>query len=225
MRTLPTTVKLAIVLDCTASMQTWIDDSVTMIRDTVASTLASHPTSRVEVALVAYRDYGDAVRHHRVDFTTPDEIERVLRNLDAEGGDDDAEDVAGAFECARSLTWEHSEVRMLVHITDAPAHGRQFHGPRVSDRFPDGDPEGRDPVHTLVCLAAQWIDITFVRITSRTDRMIDVFREAMAAQCLGQLRVIDLHSESYEGQGGSLSYEVTQAVSDAVSRYTSSQDR
>jgi hypothetical protein len=106
-----------------------------------------------------------------------------------------------------------------------------YHLPRVSDRFPDGDPDGKDPRESLQHLALQDVEFTFVRITSSTDTMIDVFHEVYTRN-RGNFKVIDLHPQTYGGQYGNrranmaelLSPAVTATVSAAVSRYTSSQD-
>lgn len=225
----PIVIKLAFVLDCTGSMEPWIQEAKTKIQEIVNSTDVPSG-AQFEVAVVAYRDYGDVVRRRVIDFTGPHEAEHFLQDIHAEGGDDEAEDVAGALDRAYGLTWGPSDVRMIFHIADAPAHGIEFHTPRVSDRFPYGDPDGKDPVITLRDLARQEVDFTFVRITSSTDVMIDVFDEIYREEG-GMFKVIDLNPQSYRGEYGGrranmaelLSPAVTRTVSAAVSRYTSSQ--
>lgn len=227
MRTPSVIVKIAFVLDCTGSMEHWIYEAKTKIQEIVSSTRGLHPNAEFEVALVAYRDYDDVVRRRVVDFTTPDDVVRALRGIRAEGGDDAAEDVAGALERTCSLTWGPSDVRLVFHIADAPAHGIQFHGPRVSDRFPEGDPDGNDPLRSLRHLAEMNAEFTFVRITSSTDMMIDVFHATFTRHG-GRFRVIDLHPQSYDGRYGTrrenmaelLSPAITRIVSDAVTQYS-----
>jgi hypothetical protein len=224
-------VKLAFVLDCTGSMDPWIHEAKTKIQEIVSSTHELHPNAECEVALVAYRDYGDTVRRRIVDFTTPAVVVRALQGIHAEGGDDAAEDVAGALYRTCGLTWGPSDVRMVFHIADAPAHGIQFHAPRVSDRFPEGDPEGHDPMDSLRDLAEMGADITFVRITSSTDVMIDVFH-AMYTRHGGRYRIIDLHPQSYDGRYGAprenmaelLSPAITRVVTNVVSQHIASQE-
>lgn len=225
-------VKIAFVLDCTGSMEPWIHESKSKIQQIITQNRREHPNAHFEVALVAYRDYGDTVRRRVVDFTTASQIVRALESIHAEGGDDQSEDVAGALDRTCGLTWGPSEVRMVFHIADAPAHGSLYHAPRVSDRFPEGDPDGHDPRSLLRHLASEDIQYTFVRITSSTDKMIDVFHDVYT-HAAGVFRVIDLHPQSYDGRYGRvtsgnmadvLSPAVTRIVSDAVTQYTSSQD-
>lgn len=222
-------IKIAFLLDCTGSMQPWIDKAKITIEETVATVRNEH-SGYIEVALVAYRDYGDAMRRRIVDFTSSEQIIKTLEDIVAEGGDDEAEDVAGGLDRICGLTWGPSDVRMVFHIADAPAHGLEFHSFRVSDRYPDGDPDGNDPFVLLAHLACQEVEYTFVRITSSTDRMIDVFHNIYAEEN-GRFRVIDLNPQSYDGRYGPgrrdmaelLSPAVTRIVSETVTRHTSSQ--
>ena len=223
--------KIAFALDCTGSMGPWIHEAKTKITEIVEEVRRDHLNTHIEVALVAYRDYGDTIRRHVTDFTSPEKIEEALHSIEASGGDDEAEDVAGALDRICSLTWGPSDVRMTFLIADAPAHGRIYHLPRVSDRYLDGDPDGIDPRDALAHLAQQDVDFTFVRITSSTDMMIDVFHNVYTEES-GHFRVIDLNPQSYDGRYGPrranmaeyLSPAVTRIVSDTVTRYTSSQD-
>ena len=227
--TYPIVIKLAFALDCTGSMEPWIQEAKTKIQEIVNSTDVPSG-AQFEVAVVAYRDYGDVVRRRVIDFTGPHEAEHFLQDIHADGGHDEAEDVAGALDRICGLTWGPSDVRMVFHIADAPAHGRIFHSPHISDRFLDGDPDGKDPRDALAFLARQDVEFTFVRITSSTDMMIDVFDNVYREEG-GLFKVIDLNPQTYAGAYGRrranmaelLTPAVTATVSAAVTRYTSSQ--
>lgn len=223
----PIVVKMAFVLDCTASMGPWIHQAKTKIGDIIGKSRVTHPGAEFDIALVAYRDYDDFMRFRVVDFTTENQIVAALEQIHPEGGDDDAEDVAGALRRAFGLDWVDADVRLLFHIADAPAHGREFHRPAVSDRFPDGDPEGVEPREYLAGFSGMKVDYTFVRITTSTDKMIDVFSKVYDPS---RFRVIDLHPQSYDGRYGNADYPeqllspaVTRMVTDSITRYTSSQ--
>jgi len=218
MRTL--SVNVALVVDCTSSMEPWIDELQTKIGGIVDSLHNQYPSATLRMALVAYRDYGDSVEREVVDFTSPYDVQEALDEIHAFGGGDDADDVAGGLEAAVDLTWGLADVRTVIHIADAPAHGRRFHGASVSDRFLAGDPEGRCPVQCLRTLANRGISYTFVRITSATDMMMEVFLDVIT-QRGGHMSVIDLHPDSYDGRYGGASTEtmselLSQAVTDTI---------
>lgn len=210
-----TTVKVAFVLDCTASMEPWIHVAKTRIGEIVDTVCDDHPTAVIEVGLVAYRDYGDLMRFRIVDFTTPEAVMKSLRNVHAEGGDDEAEDVANALHRATRLSWDDTEICMVFHITDAPAHGRLFHTSRVSDRFPHGDPDGLDPRDSISEMSQQGFHYTFIKITSSTDTMIDVFHNVWLGS--GDFRVLSLTPQLF-GPG------IANVMSQTITQYTSSQD-
>ena len=224
-------VKIAFVMDCTGSMERWIHQAKTKIQDIIDKTRQDNPQARFQVAFVGYRDYGDTTRFHTVDFTSPNQLVSEIRDIRAEGGDDEAEDVAGALRCAVNLTWHPSNVRMLFHIADAPAHGERYHSIRVSDRFPRGDPEGFDPRDFLNTLVRDRVDYTFVRITPRTDTMIEVFHD-LYKRMDGVFTIIDLHPQTYDGRYGAFDGDMSAAflpsisglVSRRVTQHISSQD-
>lgn len=225
-------VKIAILLDCTASMGPWIDQARAKISDILEQNRQAHPNAEFQVALVAYRDYDDPDGFHVINFTNVDEIVRVLDTLYAEGGFDEAEDVAGALlEVSRLDGWNHSDLQLIVHLADAPAHGEMFHDSHVSDRFPNGDPNGFDPLDSITNFAQDGYHYTFVKITASTDKMIGVFREVYSRNG-GRFRVIDLDPQTYDGRFGQvrdgntsrmLGQALSQAISETIDHYTSSQ--
>jgi hypothetical protein len=224
-------VKLCFVMDCTGSMGPWIDAAKTKIQEMTDKVIADNPGTLVEVALVGYRDYGDIQRFHVVDFTEPENVMRELHLIRADGGDDEAEDVVGGLMRVLRLSWDGADVQMVVHIADAPAHGLQYHSPNVSDRFPEGDPSEWDPAEFINRMSVGGMHYTFVKITTATDTMLDVFYNAWTKR--GTFRVIDLRPQHYDRRLGTprngnmsdlLSPAVSNHVSQVVSRYTASQD-
>ena len=215
-------VKVAFLLDATASMGPWIRAAKNKILEMMDDIKADNPEVNVQIALVAYRDYGDRHRYHVQDFTTAERIQDVLNTVHAHGGADEAEDVAGGLVAATDLSWNDAGVSMIVHIADAPAHGNRFHDAHVSDRFPDGDPDGWDLEGLVSSLAEDNIDYTFVKITSTTDRMIDVFQSAYADD--SKFRVIDLRDQDEPIAAEMLSRGVSRAVTMSIAQSTSSQE-
>jgi len=175
-------VNVAIVLDVTDSMQEWID----ICRDTLAGIIASlkikHQDTLFKLSFVGYRDFNDTVPFIILDFTHDISlIKQTIQSIDADGGDDIAEDVAGALEKVLKLSWSENSTNIVLWIADAPAHGTNYHSILISDRYPKGDPRGRDPKTQITELFSRGIDFTFFRITSDTDIMVNTFYEASNA--------------------------------------------
>jgi hypothetical protein len=63
---------------------------------------------------------------------------RQVRQLVAQGGGDEPEDVLAAFNQAATLNWT-GRARFLINIADAPAHGRECND-CTQDTYPMGSP-------------------------------------------------------------------------------------
>jgi len=166
--------KVCFVLDCTASMGPWIDAARNRILDLLEDLRDKHPNFKICVAFIGYRDFGE--QWYMVNFTENyRKIHDTVMSIDALGGGDEAEDVAGAYEWMTKLNW-HADVRAVFHITDAPNHGMVYHDHRVSDDHPDGHPtvDLRQEVKTL---ARNNVDLTLFRIHKSTDIMYRLMRE------------------------------------------------
>lgn len=121
-------VDLAFVLDVTGSMSGEIEAMKRTI-DAVATEIVSAGTSRVRLALVAYRDYWDTPVFETYDLT--DDLESFrsdVEGLRASGGGDRPEAVNEAMDWATRLDWDlDATARMAFVIADAPPHPDEEH--------------------------------------------------------------------------------------------------
>lgn len=167
------TLKVCFVLDCTASMTPWIEASKNKIHKLMEELSSSHKDFRIFVSFIGYRDFGEVT--HRVDFTENIRyLHDVISGIHAEGGNDQAEDVAGAYSWLNSLDWS-ANVRCVFHITDAPNHGFEYHEDYVEDDYPDGNPV-IDLSEEVEILAYNGIDLTVFRLNETTDKMYLIMR-------------------------------------------------
>jgi hypothetical protein len=181
-------------MDCTASMQMWIDAARDEIYTILGASLQEYPDADFEVAFVGYRDHGDTTQYITVNFTRDiEDIRQRIAEVDAIGGWDMAEDVAGGLQRAVGLfpNTQRRGVRHIVHILDAPPHGNQYHGPDVRDRYPNGDPNGNDPLHWIRDMSRKAIDYTIIKVDSSIDTMIDLFHNSYTTD-EAAFRVIDI---------------------------------
>jgi len=226
-----TLVKICFVMDCTGSMEPWIQQAKTKIAEISRKIELENPGAEVLISFVGYRDYGDEQRSIVIPFQEPKYTMREIRGVIAEGGDDQAEDVAHAMMDAHHMDWREADVKCVFHIADAPAHGLQFHSPSVSDRYPRGDPNGLDPRDFVERMSFLDINFTFVKINGTTDTMIEQFHNCYGNG--GEFRVIDLRPQRFDASLGDPQGHVSNLLSEAVSRdvtqsirrYTSSQER
>jgi hypothetical protein len=205
-------------------MGPWISEAkrktVTMVKDVSDS----NPGADVSVAFVGYRDYGDKTKIVRIDFRSPEAAQRAIQSLEADGGNDAAEDVATALFTVLSLSWT-GELKFVIHIADAPAHGTQFHSVSLSDRFPSGDPEGLDPRDSVEKFSFLNMNYTFIKISRHTDRMIDEFERCYRQG--GTFTVLDLLHQTEQSTGDpepmTFSEDVSRHINASITLHTSSQ--
>jgi hypothetical protein len=219
-------VYVCFVIDCTASMSVWIEEAKNKTVEIMDNVKRDQPNATILVGFVGYRDYGDARQYKVVDFSPAEYTMNAIQDVYAEGGDDEAEDVAGALFRALHLCWSAGDVRMIFHIADAPAHGLDFHSATVSDRFPRGDPNGLDPRDSVEKFSFLNIDYTFVKTSNTTDSMIEKFAKCYAHG--GMFQVLDLRPQGprvsiCSDPAMNLSREVTRHITQSIAMYTSSQ--
>ncbi|CAG8797755.1 8074_t:CDS:2 [Cetraspora pellucida] len=82
------------------------------------------------------------------------------------------------------MTWSNA-TRIIIHIGDAPPHGRRF--TNLFDDYPDGDPNGLTAESVLKKMQLKKILYYFGKINNSTDVMINVFREI-----IGEFAIFDL---------------------------------
>jgi uncharacterized protein YegL len=119
-------IEVAFVLDTTGSMSGLIDGAKRKIWQ-IANQLASgKPTPEIRIALVAYRDRGDAYVTRVLDLTRDlDAVYAELQGFVADGGGDGPESVNQALHEARTrLSWSRGPgvYRAIFLVGDAPPH-------------------------------------------------------------------------------------------------------
>ena len=130
--------------------------------------------SEVRVAVVSYKDHQCPINIEFLDFTTS--TDRVFLFLDGLGpgnGVDFPEDVLGGINQALRASW-HQQTRCMIHIGDAPPHGRGLHDlDPISDHYytPGSEPHGLKYNSLLGKLVRLNINYALLRITAYTDRM------------------------------------------------------
>ena len=208
------------MLDCTSSMGPYIEAARNQIKTIIEDTRRATGNVNFRVAFVGYRDIEDKNRGSFITFTPMiDTITSILFITEPEGGYDTCEDVAGGFDLAMIMDWKDADVRTLVHIADAPCHGKDFHTKDVWDNHPDNDYGILDKCLALV---NNGIDYTFVKINDSTDIMYDKFSEIYAMFPERTCQMISLpHDVDPDIMERTLSAELTRTITSAVTQHTS----
>ncbi|KAJ4224224.1 hypothetical protein NW757_014354 [Fusarium falciforme] len=176
---------LLFLIDTTYSMNPYIDaakNQVISIMNDINT--AFFNKAEVRMAVVGYKDHGDNPHIQYLDFTShSSQVHSFLKTLVASGGGDVPEDVLGGLNQALKASWK-LPTRCIIHITDAPPHGRTLNDlDDDDDRFPQPGSEPHRLTHDAVLkrLIEQSINYALLRINSSTDRMAYTFFNAYAA--------------------------------------------
>jgi hypothetical protein len=192
----PRTVDYCFLIDCTGSMQPYINQARDAIRNIVEkATDLESAAGAIRCAFVGYRDFGDAKQFEILHFTeNVDQFKTFCSTIVASGGGDEAEDVFGGLERAIALSWSpdsYSSTKVIFHIADAPCHGREFHneGYTTGDNYPAGDPNRRTALTLISQIKQRNIQYHFGKIRNSTDTMIKKFSELYGSPIV----TFDLH--------------------------------
>ena len=116
--------------DCTGSMGSYIGKAKETIHKMITEVRKVNEASEIRVGFIAYQDHCNGANLLKVqDFTTDiGRINSFILTLYAGGGGDCPEAVVDALEAAAyKVAWAGKSNKFLVHILDAPPHGREFY--------------------------------------------------------------------------------------------------
>jgi hypothetical protein len=98
---------LALLLDCTSSMASWIERAKDTLKTIIDAVVGANEGLKVRVSFVGYRDFCDDVRFEVLDFT--EDVQKVrdfISKVTANGGGDLPEDLSGGMRKCLDLKWE-----------------------------------------------------------------------------------------------------------------------
>jgi len=132
--------KICFIVDATGSMEMFMASTANKVQNIAEAVKMTNLDMILEVAAVFYRDFGNKNQYEIIPFT--ENIEGFItafKNVEAEGGDDICEDVAGGFRHMLDLDWSGAAIRNVFLVCDAPPHGLEWHTPECNDNFKDND--------------------------------------------------------------------------------------
>lgn len=208
------TLQVCFILDCTASMQPWIDAAKMKIVETLGLIRQRHPDYMIYAAFVGYRDFHDKEQFIRIGFTEAiHDLSNLIMDIKADGGDDACENVAGAYKMVTELEW-HANVRCVFHITDAPNHGLEYHEDYVEDNYPNGH-QYIDLKREVSDLANRNIDLTVFSINASTNKMYRIMENIYKDIYPSGFSVVNLKNRRYDPEHVFYS-EVSQRITTSI---------
>ncbi len=175
---------LVIVMDCTASMDSWIHAAKEQVHSIIAQVQSRFgQKATIRVGFVAYRDYDVPKIRISSKALTENlaEVRSFIAGEKATGGDDSPEDIPGGFQAALGMDW-NANAKLLILVTDAPCHGSRYH-----DFRPDNDTQGRptDPniEEQMREMARRGIGFAMIDIKPRNTKiMVPLLRAAYESE-------------------------------------------
>lgn len=172
-------------------MQSWINKAKETIHDIIDKVIEEckeDGSLKCRVCFVGYRDFGDARRFEVMPFNENlDEVKAFIAKVRADGGNDECEDVQGGLKVALCQDWTEEATKRVVLITDAPPHGKQFHGGKANDNYPNGGPEGLKLADLMKEFCKKDIDFQVIKLNNSVDKTIEVMKE-----CHQEVDVVDM---------------------------------
>lgn len=180
---------LALVMDLTASMGDWIENTKDTLKQVIDTVVAKNPELEVRVAFVGYRDFcdNDIFTVHDFSFDLA-KMKSYISKLEAIGGDDEPEDVAGGLYQLLNLSWHPNSIKLANLVADAPSHGRQYHGTR--DDYPEGSPAGLTLENLMDQIRGKDISFTCYKLENSTEQMYSKMQAAYGSD--GVFTFVDL---------------------------------
>ena len=180
------------IMDCTASMGSYINSCKKDIKEIVKTIKEENNNVKVRVSFVGYRDF-DCGKNSLSVLNFTDDVEKFenyLSGVTANGGGDAAEDMCSGFESALKQNWNSSSTKVGIIVTDAPCHGSRYQ-PNIysSDDYKSGDPKGRDIEKQIEELAQMKIDLYGIKCNSSTDNMFRILSMTYKRICMKDIQV------------------------------------
>lgn len=179
---------ILIILDTTNSMEKYLKIIKKELKSIIERIKEECPLAIVYTGFIGYKDFCDLElgdEYIDIDFKLNiDEICNKIKDIEADGGGDIPEDIAGAFELALIKSWGLGS-KLAILITDSPCHGIEYHDlGRKKDNYPDevysnqNNLFNREKMSDLVeKFTKEDISLVCFDILKITDKMFSKFKE------------------------------------------------
>jgi hypothetical protein len=170
-------------IDVTGSMSSYIERSKKVIANMITN--FSESEDKPLFGVVAYRDHPPQDNTFITKVHQLSDAEKALafvKELRAEGGGDSPEAVLqGLMDSIEKIQWRNLNIpdktykKLIVHVADAPPHGKEFHAENLDDTWPNGCPSGITMAQLASSMNENKIYYHFCRLNTSTDVMQEKF--------------------------------------------------
>ena len=180
-------IDLVFLLDSTASMNCYskdINKTILKIIHDLEKALSKFFFEEIDVlkiGIVTYKDHEDEEKTYLTNIETDltsdiKNIKNILMNIQYIGGKDEPEAVLdGLNTVLTEINWRKNSTKFLVHILDAPCHGKKYHN-LEGDKI-ENCPKNLIYEDVLGNLRKKGINYFVIKINDTIDLMIQEFKK------------------------------------------------
>lgn len=173
---------ILLIVDTTYTMSSYLDNLKDDLKSIIESINDKFPLSVVKTGFIGYKDFDDLELgddYINIDFSINYyQLIKKIKEIQADGGEKDPKDVAGAFKLALEKEWGPGK-KMAILITNSPCHGKEYND--NDDKIPDGynnpDFERKKINDYLEEFITKKIYLIGYKISDKTNKMYTKFRE------------------------------------------------
>ena len=174
---------IVFLLDITSSMESYLENFKVQFNPMIENIRKECPEALVYIGFIGFKDLNDLELgddYINIDLTTNyEKINEIINNIEPDGGDDIAEDIAGAFELCLNQSWK-AKAKITFLITDSPCHGKEYHDldeEQKEDKYLDENPKGRKIGDIITEIFGKSISLFCLKLNKNTDKMFEKFKE------------------------------------------------
>eukprot|EP00604_Paraphysomonas_vestita_P002455 CAMPEP_0174818232 /NCGR_PEP_ID=MMETSP1107-20130205/872_1 /TAXON_ID=36770 /ORGANISM="Paraphysomonas vestita, Strain GFlagA" /LENGTH=349 /DNA_ID=CAMNT_0016029811 /DNA_START=689 /DNA_END=1738 /DNA_ORIENTATION=+ len=156
----------------------------------MVNTIIASEGQDIRFCLIPYRDHHLSEQYCTKVYPFTRDTTQMLKNVNSQsagGGGDGPESVTAAMFEAVCLDWREKASKIVIFMADAGPHGLEASG----DSYPNGDPDGKDPLalaREMITLGISVYPIIAISNWSRPSQIVFDFYAAIAnitgGQCL-----------------------------------------
>ena len=187
-------IDIVFLIDSTASMNCYSKDINKVIikilfdLEKIVSKYFLEDIDIIKTGVITYKDHEDEEKTFLInidkDLTSDlNEIKNIIKNISYTGGKDEPEAVLDGLNAVlNGISWREKSTKFLVHILDAPAHGKKFNN--IEGDKIENCPKNLNAEDILVNIRKKGIEYFVIKINDSIDIMLKEFRKYIDIEIL-----------------------------------------
>ncbi len=186
-------IDLVFLIDSTASMNCYFKDIKKVISKIIfdleknISKFFLEEIDIIKIGVITYRDHDDEEKTYltnvETDLTEIKNIKEIISNIQFTGGKDEPEAVFDGLNSAlNDINWREKSTKFLVHILDAPCHGKKFNN-LEGDKI-EKCPKNLNIEEILGNIRKKEINYFIIKINDSINMMIQEFKKLINIEIL-----------------------------------------